>query len=239
MSTTAKRHAGCEMRAFTLDASGVLLLPDPDAVRSVLSGFGGEPDDSTCCRAHYEMIRLLDDATEPDWPAMSRSFAAALGVERQNQDEAGRRLVADVYLGTAWVAAPGSRDALRRLVAAGYRLAVVSNTMHGEMEELLMRTRLCSVSGAFARVAAVIDSHRVGVQKPDPRVFEMALGALHVAASDCMHIGDSVKDDVCGAQAVGMAAVHIDPLGVCAAGDHQHAPSLAAFVDDLRLTDIT
>jgi putative hydrolase of the HAD superfamily len=221
------------MKALTLDASGVLLLPDPDVVRSVLARFDSEPDDSTCWRAHYEMIRLLDEAPEPDWPAMRRSFAAALGILPKNQDEAGRALVADVYLGTAWVAAPGAHDALRRLVADGYRLAVVSNTMHGEMEELLMRTQLCSVSGAFAPVAAVIDSQVVGVQKPDPRPFELALAALGVAASDCTHIGDSVKDDVVGAHAAGMAALHIDPLGVCGAGDHRHASSLAAFVADL------
>ncbi len=221
------------IEAVTVDANGVLLLPDPAAVRSVLAVFDAQPDDSTCWRAHYEMIRLLDSTPDTDWPSMSRSFAAALGVLPHLQDEAGRALVTRVYLGTAWVAAPGAGEALRRLAAGGYGLAVVSNTMHGEMAEVLLRTRLCSASGKFVQVAAVIDSQVVGVAKPDPRAFELALAALGKSAPNCVHVGDSVRDDVRGAQAAGLAAVHVDPLGACDERDHAHFASLAAFAADL------
>jgi hypothetical protein len=66
------------MEAVTVDASGVLLLPDPDVLRSSLSAFDARPDNSTCWREHYEMIHLLDSTPDPEWPSMSRSFAAAL-----------------------------------------------------------------------------------------------------------------------------------------------------------------
>jgi len=79
----------------------------------------------------------------------------------------------------------------------------------------------------------VIDSHVVGVAKPDPRIFELALHALKTSPAECLHVGDSVRYDVTGAQAAGMTAVHIDPLEVCRAGDHTHASSLTTFVADL------
>ncbi|MGA2803806.1 MAG: HAD family hydrolase [Acidimicrobiales bacterium] len=221
------------LKSATVDAGGVLLLPDPVAVRFILGDFGAYPENATCWRAHFEMLRHLDDGPVPDWHEMGRLLASALGVLPQFQDEAGKAVVAEVYEGTAWVAAPGAAEALGRLAAAGYRLAVVSNTTQGGMEELLLRTGLCSVSGDFAPVAAVIDSHVVGVAKPDPRIFELALHALKTSPAECLHVGDSVRYDVTGAQAAGMTAVHIDPLEVCRAGDHTHASSLTTFVADL------
>ncbi len=174
----------------------------------------------------------LDTTDDPDYRAMHQSFAAALGVPARHREQAAPR-VAEVYVGSPWVAAPGAADALLRLVSAGCALAVVSNTMHGEMEELLVRTGLCSVSGVFAPVVVVVDSQVVGFRKPDPRVFELALAALDTAPSNCMHIGDSLRDDVIGAQAAGLIPVHVDPLALCSAPDHAHTPSLAGFAADL------
>jgi hypothetical protein len=50
------------------------------------------------------------------------------------------------------------------------------------------------------------------------------------APSGCTHVGDSVPLDVRPALDLGMRAVHVDPHGACAATDHDHAVSLAAFV---------
>jgi putative hydrolase of the HAD superfamily len=221
------------IKALTVDANGVLLLPDPDVLRSSLAAFDAQPDDARCFRAHYEMIYLLDGTSEPDWPSMNRSFAAALGVPKEYQVEAGNKVVADVYLGTSCVAAPGAGQALRRLFESGFGLAVVSNSSHGEIAELLLRTQLCGVSGDCVAVSAVIDSEVVGIKKPDPRVFDLALSALEASPSECVHVGDSVRDDVRGAEAAGLGAVHIDPLGLCIETDHAHFDSFALFATNL------
>lgn len=218
-------------RSLTLDANGVLLLPDPGFLRGILADFESQPDDATCWRAHYEMIHLLDTTDDPEWPKMHRAFAAALGVPERYLEQAAP-LAAEVYVGTPWIAAPGATAALGRLVSGGCTLAVVTNTMHGEMEELLLRSGLCGLSGGLVAVAAVIDSQIVGFRKPDPRMFELALAALDVAPSNCMHVGDSVREDVVGAQRAGMSPVHVDPLGLCLADDHAHTSSLANFATD-------
>jgi putative hydrolase of the HAD superfamily len=220
-------------RAVTVDAHGVLLLPDPVAIRTVLSEFDCEPDDTTCARAHYRMVRLLDQTHDPVWPKMNRAYAEALGVAPQDQDAAGAILASKVYLGTSWVPAPGAAQALAQLVASGYKVAVVSNTEHGEIAEVLEQTNVCSVNGESTRVAAVIDSNVIGVAKPDPRPFELAFAALGESASTCIHVGDSLHSDVVGARGVGMEVVHIDPIELCDDNDHRHLASFATFVAEL------
>jgi putative hydrolase of the HAD superfamily len=129
-------------------------------------------------------------------------------------------------LSTPWVAAPQAIDVLWSLSAAGYQLAVVSNAF-GTVEADLQRLGICSVAGGtLPPVAVVIDSHLVGVAKPDPGIFNMALDALGVEPSRSIYVGDTVRFDVLGAQAAGLHPVHVDPFDLCH-GDHGHVASLA------------
>jgi putative hydrolase of the HAD superfamily len=221
------------IRAVTIDAHGVLILPDPEAIRIVLKEFSCEPDDATCWRAHYQMVRLLDQMANPDWPTMNRSFAKALGVRETWLDDAGAILAQKVYLGTSWIPAPGASAALARLTTNGFGAAIVSNTLHGELAQLLSKTKLCSVSGDLVPVAAIIDSQVIGIEKPDPRPFHLALDALGEKPSSCIHVGDSLHSDVVGAIGVGMTAIHIDPLNLCDDHEHEHSPSFEQFVTNL------
>jgi putative hydrolase of the HAD superfamily len=89
----------------------------------------------------------------------------------------------------------------RRVRAAGARVGVLSNS-EGRLEELLDEI---GVGDAFE---TVIDSGRVGVEKPDPRIFGLVLDRLQVAAGSlCVHIGDSWAADIEGALAAGWRAV--------------------------------
>jgi putative hydrolase of the HAD superfamily len=222
------------IRAVTIDAHGVLLLPDSGAIRTVLAEFSCQPDDETCWKAHYQMVRLLDQLPPPDWPTMNRSFAQALGVRPEALDVAGQLLADRIYLGTSWIPAPGAPAALKRLIDDGYGAAVVSNTVHGELARLLAETNVCTVDGDGVGVAAIIDSGVIGFEKPDPRPFLFALEALGVNPVECVHVGDSLHSDVAGAVAVGMRAIHIDPLNLCDDRTHEHSSSLGDFVTQLR-----
>lgn len=221
------------IEAVTIDAHGVLLLPDPVDIRSILGEYSCQPDDSTCWSAHYEMVRILDGAAPPDWPTMNSKFARALGVAQSHQDEAGSILANCVYLGPSWIPAPGASSALARLIEGGIGAAVVSNTVHGELAQMLSRLKLCGVDGPYARVAAIVDSKNVGFDKPDPRPFLIALEALGVRPENCIHVGDSLHSDVVGAINVGMTAVHVDPLHLCDDDGHAHADSFDDFVSTL------
>ncbi len=56
----------------------------------------------------------------------------------------------------------------------------------------------------------VVDSSAVGLRKPDPRIYELALSRLGVAASEAVFVDDA-PGNVDGARAVGMQAVLIGP----------------------------
>jgi phosphoglycolate phosphatase len=92
---------------------------------------------------------------------------------------------------------------------------------------------MCCVDGDLLQVAAIIDSQTIGIEKPDPRPFVLALEALGVGPESCIHVGDSLRSDVVGAINVGMTAIHVDPLHLCDDDTHEHANSFADFVDDL------
>jgi putative hydrolase of the HAD superfamily len=243
--TTCSRHRGVlasltrslqvvgeAVSAITLDAGGVLLLPDPAAMNEALAAFGTTPDETACWRAHYEMMRVLDETAEPDYVVVSQLMAAALGVPPDRCAAAGP-VVSETYLSSRWVPAPGAAEALQRLESNGYSLAVISNSTHGQIASLLDEAGLCSTSGPGTRVVAILDSGAIGIEKPDPRIFELALAELGVAPDRCIHIGDSIPLDVHPAQTAGIAAVHIDPYTACSRTDHEDAATLAAFVDRL------
>ena len=75
----------------------------------------------------------------------------------------------------------------------------------------------------------VVDSAVVGVSKPDPAIFGIALDASACPrARRVLHVGDSLRYDVAGARAAGLQPVHLDPNGFCPAPDgHRHIRTLA------------
>jgi putative hydrolase of the HAD superfamily len=97
---------------------------------------------------------------------------------------------------------------------------VVSNS-EGHLAEL---AELLGWGRAFD---VLIDSGKVGFDKPDPRIFELAWRALGVAPSELIHVGDSWEADVEGALGITARAVWFDarhreralPSGVDGAAD--------------------
>ncbi|MEV4481149.1 HAD family hydrolase [Micromonospora coxensis] len=60
---------------------------------------------------------------------------------------------------------------------------------------------------------AVVTSEDVGAYKPDGAVFRRALAVLGLAADEVLHVGDSLRTDVAGAQAAGIRAVWVNRHG--------------------------
>lgn len=97
--------------------------------------------------------------------------------------------------------APRALDAVR---AAGVRSAVISNS-NGTIRGLMERLRLLD------RLDFVIDSGEEGVEKPDPRIFEIALARAGAKPDETAYIGDLYSIDVRGARRVGIRPVLLDP----------------------------
>ena len=96
--------------------------------------------------------------------------------------------------------------ALDELEAAGLVLAIVSN-FEAWLEDLLGRL------GVRDRFGVRVISGREGVEKPDLRIFELALERLSIEATDAMYVGDDPEFDVVPAATLGMTPVLIDRRG--------------------------
>jgi putative hydrolase of the HAD superfamily len=91
-------------------------------------------------------------------------------------------------------------DALDRLRAAGIRTALVSDA-GADDDESWERSPLKS------RLDATLFSYRVGVRKPDPRIYGHALEAIGIRPGDAFFVGDGGSDEHRGARAVGMTPI--------------------------------
>jgi putative hydrolase of the HAD superfamily len=61
---------------------------------------------------------------------------------------------------------------------------------------------------------AEVFSAAVGLRKPDPRIYEIALEKLGVEPKDAIFVGDGANDELAGAERVGMTAVGVEsPTG--------------------------
>ena len=59
----------------------------------------------------------------------------------------------------------------------------------------------------------VVESSVVGVRKPDPEIFRLALQKLSIPASEAMIVGDSYKNDMIPARQLGCTAVWLKGIG--------------------------
>jgi putative hydrolase of the HAD superfamily len=113
--------------------------------------------------------------------------------------------------GEVWRLFPETGDALTRLRNSGCRLGIVSN-FDSRLFDVL---RDLGIDGYFETVTL---SWRAGAAKPDRRIFETAVAAMHTSNRKSVHVGDSRAEDFLGAIGAGLNAIHLDRAGNCAGG---------------------
>lgn len=119
-------------------------------------------------------------------------------------------------------AMPHAPDVLRTLRERGVKVGVVTNG--GEEAQ----TRCLEACGLRDLVDDVIISRAVGLSKPAPDIYRLALARLGVEAGDAWFVGDSPRNDVWGPQQVGLRAAFLNT------GHPLRAEQPDAVLDDLR-----
>lgn len=119
-------------------------------------------------------------------------------------------------------AMPHAHDVLRTLRERGVKTSVVTNGW----EEA--QTRTLDACGLVGLVDDVIVSHSVGLNKPNPAIYRLALSRLGVEAGDAWFVGDSPRNDVWGPQQVGLRSAFLN-TGHTLTGERPNV-----VLDDLR-----
>ncbi|HEY8172220.1 MAG TPA: HAD family hydrolase [Dehalococcoidia bacterium] len=150
-------------------------------------------------RAAYE-----SDCVSPDFNEVVRGIAGGMGLEISYEQAAqlwdawnlggltlGRTMFDDAFPTLDWL-----RD-------HGYRIGCVTNRVFGgprfeeEMREL-------GLDRYFEATAVSCD---MGYMKPHPQIYRYTLDAMGIDASETAMVGDSLRADVEGAQAVGLTTI--------------------------------
>ncbi|MCX6537690.1 MAG: HAD-IA family hydrolase [Acidobacteria bacterium] len=218
-----------------LDAGGVLVCPNWDRAAETLGRHGVRVEAATLAAAEPAVKRQLDVAhTVRATNDEQRGFLYFdLILKRAGISPTARSDAALAELKVfhdrenTWDAMPGDViPALRRLKGAGFRVVVVSNT------SATLR-RAFSRLGIEPFIDLVIASDEERVEKPDPRLFHIALERAGADPATTIHCGDLYEIDIVGARAAGLPAVLLDSAGVYNGVDCPRVASMTELMDGL------
>jgi putative hydrolase of the HAD superfamily len=110
-----------------------------------------------------------------------------------------------------------NRRVLEQLSLAGYKMGIVSN-FYGNVDVL------CKEALLTPFLNTILDSAVVGLRKPDPAIFQLALSQLKLTAAQVGFVGDSFERDMIPAKALGMRTYWL-------IGDTRKTPPQPGIVD--------
>jgi HAD superfamily hydrolase (TIGR01509 family) len=210
-----------KIRAIFFDAGNTLIYPRLEVLVEDLAAQGYPATEEDFFAAERAGKAKLDEWL---WPQIRKGevprtvdqyywteYLAALMERLHAPQEERTRLMLRVADGfrqiTLWSRVmPETPPYLESLRGRGYFVGVISNSI-GTMEEQLARLDLARYFDT------VLDSAIVGVEKPNPGIFQLALARARVAPAEAIFIGDTNATDMGGAQLSGLRGVLIDRVG--------------------------
>jgi FMN phosphatase YigB (HAD superfamily) len=205
-------------RLLCLDAGFTLLSPRPtlvDALSGVLTSDGREVTDEVLQAAWEDSDQWFwdeyhrpgndtwtdDGRIEDYWRRYHGVLLGRIGVEARA--EVLDRILASQFAPDAWELFPDVEPMLAAVRAMNVRIGIVSD-WGSNLREIVAQL------GLDRYVDFVLPSGSVGVAKPNPAFFAMALEHAGVEPAEGLMAGDSYRADVRGAWSAGMDAVWLD-----------------------------
>lgn len=215
------------------DSGGIFLLPEHERIVQAFARAEVVVSSDGLDDAHYRAAThfTTDIDVEADWAGSwsgyLEAYIDACGIVTDDREEVHQHLDSEFADAALWLSvAPGSRAGLQAVADTGVLLGVVSNA-DGLMASRLRELEILQVGpGVGVQVGCVIDSGDVGVMKPDPRIFQIAIDSLGVEPADAWYIGDMPAFDIVGARRAGLHPFLVDPLALHGDADYDSVASL-------------
>jgi putative hydrolase of the HAD superfamily len=223
-----------------LDAGNTVIFLDHARVAELCSDHGFAIDADALVRSEGEAKRRAEDATmiDPSWKNRDKPGAAAWGrmVATMLFCAGAEARSLGALLDLLWKehcelnlwrkVPPGFLGAAQAFKKTGGKIVVVSNS-EGMLASLFARL---GITDAFDYVC---DSGLLGVEKPDPRIFDAAREkAGNVKKENTLHLGDVFATDILGARAAGVRYALIDPFEHYQ-GRHSEVPRVPGAVETM------
>ena len=212
-----------------LDAGGVLVHPNWRRVSETFARHGIDVTAAALREAEPEVKFGIDTALAVSQTndadrggAFFNGILDATGVPRGTQrDAALSELYAYHMEHNLWEDVdPEATATLDLLHSRGLTLALVSNA-NGMVERAFERV------GLHGYFTVICDSHIEGVEKPDPRFFQIVLERTDSRPETTLHVGDLYHVDVIGARRAGLRPLLLDPHGLYEAFDVERIKRLS------------
>jgi putative hydrolase of the HAD superfamily len=168
-------------------------------------------DRESAARMLREVDELVGNGFADRWDTSSLRYVAPIRTALA-EAEVPEELIEDIcalrlrYHRRSLVPRPGAVETLRRLREDGYLVGLIT-VCSEDIEVLWPET---AFAGLFD---AEIFSSRVGLSKPDPRIYLACCEALGVEPHEAVFVGDGANDELAGARRVGMDAILIHREG--------------------------
>ncbi len=216
-------------QAVLFDVGQTILSPDYPFLKDLLAQYGVETNLSNlalgAARAREKFFR--GNRGEP-WKEFFSFWFAAVGARAGDLPALLTRVYERHHAVYLWnYVEPTARQTFAALRAMGLRLGIVSNA-DGKVQAVLNQLELAPF------FSCIIDSKIVGVEKPDPAIFQYALQTLSLPAENCVYVGDHYDRDVTGARNAGLLPILLDPFDIVPERDVTRIKVLAELVDLLR-----
>lgn len=192
-----------ELIVRLLEARGLSVSHDHTWINSALGSVFRAMDDLVVNR---EQFSTSAERSRAFWTEIYSRLLAELGVDDPDTEHA-TYLYEEFSNPEHYALFPDALPALRELAAHGYTLGIVSN-FEAWLNTLLERL------GIMTLMSVVVVSGVEGIEKPDPKIFRLALDRIDATPEQAVYVGDNPRIDVEAALSLGMGAVLVDRRGI-------------------------
>lgn len=224
---------------FDLDGTLVFHEPDTSAVISAFCAEIGQPLSAEAerrgRRKRHEYFldsavrdRLTGLSSDQFWVEFNRYLLEAVCTEGDLDRLAEEVTARHAEVELTYHCPDAGHHTLAELRARGYGLGLVTNRLNVErFHELLEEV------GLLGQFDMALASGEVGIHKPDPGIFAVALDRMSVRAEETLYVGDNYWADVVGAQRAGLTPVLLDPYQLFPEADCLILDSISDLLEQL------
>ena len=105
---------------------------------------------------------------------------------------------------TPFDAIPQAEETLAALKQKGLKVGIIANTTISREKDVRKTLQQLGLENYFDFIVTSVDA---GCEKPDGRIFSLALNALGIKAGEAVMVGDRVATDIVGGNRLGMTTI--------------------------------